>query len=154
MHMCTYIHTHHHHHQTQQESKGIASCINFLRYPLLRDEPRAGSYRSQRSRLGTRAGSKLEGGLLGNGATQRFLLFFFFFSSFVLHLLCRPPSTLCWAIKSGSSTYQTVLLRCISGCRFLLWLVSPKGCFTRVWKKMFFPCFLEPPLRQGWKPGT
>lgn len=78
MHMCTYIHTYHHHHQTQEESKGIASCINFLRHPLLRDEPRAGSYRSQRSRLGTRAGSKLEGGLLGNGATQRFLLFFSF----------------------------------------------------------------------------
>lgn len=87
----TYIHTYHQLHQTQEESKGIASCINFLRYPLLRDEPRAGSYRSQRSRLGTRAGSKLEGGLLGNGATQRFLLFFSF-SSFVLHLLCRPLS--------------------------------------------------------------
>lgn len=100
-------------------------------YPLLRYEHGAGSYRNQRSRLGTRPGSKLEGGLLGNGATQRTLPFLFL-SSFVLHLLCPPQPPLCWAIKAGSSTRQTLLLRCISGCRFLLCLVSPKGCFTRV----------------------
>lgn len=88
MHMCTHITTTTKH---SRKEKGIASCINFLRYPLLRYEHGAGSYRNQRSRLGTRPGSKLEGGLLGNGATQRILPFLFLFS-FVLHLLCPPPA--------------------------------------------------------------